>query len=122
MYYVIKRQRDIPMATFIGFRVPKYIASKNNDNVIFEFNKDGKTIRKWVKKDDVVLLTDNEQFFNKTMKQFKDLEETQQKLVDEAQDKLNQSVETFTETLNSELDEFGEIKNSSDVPCVLKNL
>jgi len=122
MYYVIKRQRDIPMTTFIGFRVPKYIASKNNENVIFEFNKNGKPIRKWVKKEDVVLLTDNEQFFNKTMEKFKDLESTQKKLVDEAQEKLNQSVETFTETMNNGLDEFSEIKNSSDIPCQLKNL
>jgi predicted translin family RNA/ssDNA-binding protein len=102
--------------------VPKYIASKNNDSVIFEFHKDGKTQRKWVKKGEIVLLTEDKNFFIKTMEQFKAIEETQQKLVDEARKQLDASIETFTETVNSELNEFNEIKNSSDVPCILKNL
>ena len=46
MYYVIKRQIGIPLVTFIGFKVPKYIASKNSENIIFEFTKDGKAVVK----------------------------------------------------------------------------
>lgn len=57
MYYVIKRQYVAPMQRFIGFIVSKYIASKNSDNVIFEFVKDDKVQRKWIKRDDIVLLT-----------------------------------------------------------------
>lgn len=122
MYYVIKRQHSTPLNTFISFMVPKYIASKNNDNVIFEFQKDGKAQRKWVKKDDVILLTEDKEYFMKTIEHFKDVEATQQKLIDAAQEQLNQSIETFTETMNSEIDEFNEIKGSSDIPCVLKEL
>ncbi len=122
MYYVIKRQSDKPMSCFIGFMVPKYIASRNNDSVIFEFQKDGKTQRKWVKKEEIVLLTEDKNFFIKTMEQFKAIEETQQKLVDEARKQLDASIETFTEAVNTELNEFNEIKNSSDVPCILKSL
>jgi len=122
MYYVIKRQHSTPLNTFISFKVPKYIASKNNDNVIFEFQKDGKTQRKWVKKEDIILLTDDKEFFIKTVDHFKDVEATQQKLIDVAQEQLNQSIETFTETMNTEIDEFSEIRDSSDVPCILKEL
>ncbi len=122
MYYVIKRQHATPLTTFIYFPVPKYIASKNNANVIFEFTKNGKPERKWVKKEDIILLTDDKKFFLKTVEHFKSVESTQQKLIDEAQNQLNQSVINFTETMKSEIDEFSEIRDSTDVPCMLKEL
>ena len=122
MYYVIKREANNPFKCFISFKVPKYIASKNSDNVIFEFNKDGKVQRKWIAKEDIVLLTDDKEFFIKTMNQFRKVEEAQQKLVDSAQEKLSQSVETFTKQVKDELDKFNESKNSNDVPCILKDL
>ena len=122
MYYVIKRQPDSPHHCFIGFKVPKYIAAKNNENVIFEFEKDGKAMRKWIKKDDIGLLTDDKEFFLKTMEKFKAVEAEQQKLVDDAKDKLNESMETFTLTVNAELNEFNEIRGSDDIPCILKDL
>ena len=122
MYYVIKRQPESPSKCFIGFKVPKYISAKNSDNVIFEFIKDGKTTRKWIKKDEIVLLTEDKDFFTKTMNQFKEVEEIQQKLVDEARKKLGESMETFTENVNAEINEFNEIRDSDDVPCILKDL
>jgi hypothetical protein len=102
--------------------VPKYLASKNSDNVIFEFVKDGKTQRKWIKKEEIVLLTENKDFFMKTMNQFRAVEETQQKLVDEARNQLDASIEAFTESVNASINEFNEIRNSADVPCILKGL
>ena len=122
MYYVIKKQIGTPPTYFLGFKVPKYIAAKNSDNVIFEFEKDGKISRKWIKKEEIILLTDDKEFFLKIMEQFKAVEATQQKLVDEARAKLDESMETFTETMNSEIEEFEEIRDSSDVPCILKDL
>lgn len=122
MYYVIKRQLETPFQSFIGFKVPKYIASKNNDTVIFEFAKDGKTNRKWIKKDDIILLTEDKEFFIQTMDKFKDVENTQKKLVDDAKNKLNQSLEAFTEAVNAEINEFNEIKNSSDIPHILNDI
>jgi hypothetical protein len=122
MYYVIKKLINTPQNCFLGFKVPKYIVAKNSENVIFEFEKDGKLTRKWIKKDEIILLTEDKEFFLKTMAQFKEVEETQQKLVDAAQKKLNESMETFTETVNGEIEEFEEIRNSKDVPCILKNL
>lgn len=121
MYYVIKKQ-DSPSECFIGFKVPKYIASRNNENVIFEFKIDGKVNRKWIKKDDIVLLTDDKDFFIKTMDQFKAVEAEQKNLVDTAKKHFEQSIEIFTETVNAQLDEFNEIKHADDIPCILKNL
>ena len=122
MYYVIKKLINTPPNCFLGFKVPKYIVARNSENVIFEFEKDGKLTRKWIKKDEIILLTEDKEFFLKTMAQFKAVEETQQKLVDEARNKLNESMETFTESVISEIEEFEEIRNSDDVPCILKNL
>ena len=117
---MIKRQTS-PTNCFIGFKVPKYIAAKNNDSVICEFVVAGKVTRKWVKKNDIVLLTEDKDFFVKTMNRFKAIESEQQELVDAAKKQLEQRKETFTETVNAEIDEFNEIKNSDDVPCILKD-
>lgn len=121
MYYVIKKQHNRPMQHFIGFSVNKYIAAKNNDNVIFEFNKDGKIERKWVKREDVILLTDDKKYFLETFKKFKETEEQQQKLVEEAQNNLDKSIENFAVVMNDEIEKFGEIKDDSDVPCIMKD-
>lgn len=122
MYYVIKRQFDTPLHYFIGFAVPKYIASKKNDTIIFEFEIDGKLTRKWVKKEDIILLTPDKTFFIQTMDKFKAVEAQQKELVDAAKEKLNQTLATYTETINAELDEFSELKNSNDIPCILKDI
>ncbi len=122
MYYVIKKQLDNPSACFIGFKVPKFIASKNSESVIFEFLKDGKTTRKWVKKDEIILLTKDATFFMETMGKFNKVQAEQQKLVDEARVKLEETMQTLGETVNAEIDEFEELRDSSDVPCVLKTL
>lgn len=120
MYYVIKRQHGVPPTYFIGFAVPKYIAAKNTENVILEFIVNGKPLRKWLKKEDIILLTDNKKYFLETMNKFKAIQDTQQKLVDEAQEKLDETMATFTETVNAELDNFEEIKSLNDVPCFTK--
>jgi len=121
MYYIIKRQYDTPPTYFVGFAVPKYITSKNTTNIILEFIKDGKPLRKWIKKDDVVLLTNDKKYFLETMEKFKAVQCEQQKLVDEAQANLTKTMETFTETINAELDNFEELKSIKDIPCFTKN-
>jgi predicted transcriptional regulator len=122
MYYVIKKQTNKPGSMFMGFAVPKYIASKKNENVIFLFQKDGKVIRKWVKMDEIILLTDNKEYFLEVMEQFKQVEEQQQKLVDEAQKKLEKSMTNFVETMNAQIHDYEEIRDNDDVPCILKDL
>jgi len=122
MYYVIKKQVGVPFQTYIGFKVAKFIASNKNDTVIFEFNVDDKVSRKWVKKEDIILLTEDKNFFMQTMDKFKDVQEAQKKLVDEAKAILDQSIEKFNETMNAEIEEFNELKSSEDIPDILKEL
>ena len=122
MYYIIKKQLNKPGSTFMGFLALKYIATKNNDSVIFEFVKDGKSIRTWVKKDEIILLTEDKTYFEQVMKQFSNLQNAQQKLVDEAHQKLEQSLKTFTETMDTEINEYEELRDLTDVPCILKDL
>lgn len=122
MYYVIKKQPHSIEQSFIGFQVPKYIAAKNNNHVILEFTVKGKVTRKWVKKEEIILLTDKKDYFLKIMKQFKSVENTQKKLVEDARNKLDESMETFSETMQAEMDKFEEIKNSDDVPNMLKDI
>lgn len=122
MYYVIKKQEGTHPVEFIGFKVPKYITNKSNDTVIFEFIIKDKAVRKWVKKEDIVLLTDDFEFYTKTMHDFKATQEQQQKLVDAAQEELNKSVENFAKVMSNELESFEELRGSDDVPCILKDL
>jgi hypothetical protein len=122
MYYVIKKQVDKLPSTFIGFAVEKYIASKTNENVIFLFKHDEKVVRKWVKLEEIILLTDDKNYFLKIMKQFKAVEEQQQALVEEAQQNLEKSMTKFAETMQAEMNGYEEIRDSSDVPDMLKDL
>lgn len=122
MYYVIKRQVDKLPSTFMGFAVEKYIASKANNNVIFFFEKEGKVIRKWVKIEEIILLTEDREYFLTIMKRFKKIEDEQKALVEEAQLNLQTSISNFEESMNSEIDDYEEIRDSEDVPCILKDL
>jgi hypothetical protein len=117
MYYVIKKQHLQPLQHFIGFVEKKYLASKNTQNVIFEFEKNGKIERKWVKREDIILLTDNKAEFIKAFNMFKETEAEQQKLVDEAREQLDSSIKNFATAMNNEIDKFSELKSESDIPC-----
>ena len=122
MYYVIKKQIDKLPSTFLGFAVEKYIASKQNKNVIFLFSKDGKVIRKWVKLEEIILLTEDKEYFLKVMQQFKDVEDAQKKLVADAQVNLEKSMTNFADTMNSQILDYEEIRDATDVPDILKEL
>lgn len=115
MYYVIKRHDNLPVSTFIGFKVPKYIASKKNDSVIFEFMQENKAVRKWVKKSDIILLTDKEEYFLKIYKELEAIQKQQQALVDEARANLDKTLCTFSETMNDELDKYTQLDDDEDL-------
>ncbi len=121
MYYVIKQQHTTPLHHFIGFVVEKYIASKNNEHIIFEFQKENKTERKWVKKEDIILLTEDKTFFLEILNQFKVTQNAQQELVNLAKEQLEQSMTNFSTVMNEEIDKFNELKLSDDVPCIIKD-
>jgi glucosamine 6-phosphate synthetase-like amidotransferase/phosphosugar isomerase protein len=122
MYYVIIKKSDTHPMGFIGLKVPKFITKKDSDNVIFEFKIDGKVVRKWVDKKNILLLTDDKAFYLKTMQSFKNIEEEQQQLVETAQNKLNETIENYAQKMDEEFKNFEEIRGDKDIPCILKDL
>ncbi len=122
MYYVIKKHTVANPCQYLSFQVEKFIANKNNDTVIFELKIDGKLIRKWVKKDEIILLTENKEFFIQTLKDFRAVEETQKKLVAEARAQLDKSIEVYSETMLNEIEKFEESKDSNESRCILKEI
>jgi len=122
MYYVIIKKPKTHPAEFMGFKVPKFITKKNSDNVIFEFKIDGKVVRKWINKTDILLVTEDKAFYLKTMQSFKKVQEEQEKLVADAQSKLNETIESYAQTMNEEFESFEEMRGNDDIPCILKDL
>lgn len=122
MYYVIKQQTSTSMQHFIGFVVDRYIASKNSDTVIFEFTKDGKNERKWVKKSEIILLTQEKVYFLEIFNQLKSAEALQQELVNHAKEHLEESILNFDNTMKKEIDKIQELKNCGNVSCILSDL
>jgi hypothetical protein len=115
MYYVIKKQNTSLLSKFIGFKVPKYISSKKSETVIFEFIQNDKPVRKWIDKEDIILLTDDKEYFLKIYKQLEDVQKQQQALVDEAQANLNKTLETFSETMQEEIDKCSKLQDEADI-------
>jgi len=122
MYYVIIKKPQTHPPEFVGFKVPKFITKKHSDNVIFEFTIDGKIVRKWINKSDILLVTKDKAFYLKTMQSFKKVQEEQEKLVEEAQQKLHETIDNFAQTMNKEFESFEEIRGNDDIPCILKDL
>ena len=122
MYYAIVKKPDTYPTEFMGFSVPKFITKKDSDNVIFEFNVDGKKVRKWVDKKAILLLTDDKEFYLQTLNKFKNVQKEQQSLLDEAKAKLDKTVENFAQTMNEEFESFEELRMQDEIPCILKKL
>jgi hypothetical protein len=122
MYYVIKKHTAANPSQYISFQVEKFIANKKNDTVIFELKVNDKIVRKWVKKDEIILLTQDRSFFIKTIQSFRAVEETQKELVSEAQAQLEKSIEVYSDTMLSEIEKFEETKDANDFPCILREL
>jgi lipopolysaccharide biosynthesis regulator YciM len=98
MYYVIIKKPKTHPPEFMGFKVPKFITKKQSDNVIFEFKIDGKVVRKWINKRDILLVTDDKAFYLKTLERFKKVQQEQEELVQEAKNKLNETIESYAQT------------------------
>jgi len=122
MYYLIIKKSDTHPMGFMGLKVPKFITKKNSDNVIFEFKIDGKIVRKWVDKENILLLTQDKEFYLKTLQSFKSIEDEQQKLVDDAKNRLNDTIENYAQTMNEEFENFEKMRENDDIPCLLKKL
>lgn len=119
IYYVIQKFHGDPRRHFISYKVPKFITSKTSDNVILEFNINGKIKRKWAPKKDIILLTEDPAFFKKKVEEFSAIEDKHIKKIEAVEKQLDEEVANFASTMNANFDSFEDEKREKDLPCVL---
>lgn len=110
MYYVIQKHHGNPKKHYLAYTVPRYISSENSQNIIFEFRQNDTIKRKWAPKEEIVLLTDNEEFFKETLKKLEGLKQSHLERIDAAEAQLNQEIHALLNTMQSE---FEFIKNNT---------
>lgn len=108
MYYVIQRHHGDPKKHYLAYSVPRYLSSEKSQNIIFEFQHDGSTKRKWAAKEDIVLLTDNYDYFKSVLEKLEHLKQSHLTKIDAAQAELNHAIASM---LNAMQSEFTTIKN-----------
>jgi hypothetical protein len=110
MYYVIQRHHSDPKKHYLAYTVPRYISSENSQNIIFEFRHNDTIKRKWAPKEEIVLLTDDEQLFQATLKKLEALKRTHLERIGAVETQLNQEISSM---LNAMQSEFETIKKSN---------
>lgn len=104
MYYVIQRHHGDPKKHYLAYTVPRYISSENSQNIIFEFRHNDTVKRKWAPKDEIVLLTDDEQLFQTTLQKLEGLKRSHLERIDAAEAQLNQEVFAMLMTMQTEFE------------------
>ncbi len=104
MYYVIQRHHGDPKKHYLAYTVPRYISSENSQNIIFEFRHNDTIKRKWAPKEEIVLLTDDEQLFQTTLQKLEGLKRSHLERIDAAEAQLNQEVFAMLTTMQSEFE------------------
>jgi len=129
MYYVIQKFHGDPRRHFISYKVPKFITSKTSDNVILEFNIDGKIKRKWATKQDIILLTDDSAFFKKKVQEFSQIEDKHIEQIEAIEEQLDAEVKNFADSIHANFDKFEKEKATKNylvflipIPQLLKFL
>ncbi len=121
MYYVIQHRHNDPKKHYTVFVVPKYITSKTNDNVIFEFQlSDGKAKRKWTAKKEIILLTDNEQLFKKVLARLTATQNRHLEQIEHAEESLQNEFREMALAMQKEFEELEEEKQKEGFPSLLK--
>lgn len=104
MYYVIQRHHGDPRKHYLAYTVPKYISSQNSQNIIFEFQHEGTVKRKWAPKEEIVLLTDDKELFQTTLRRLEELKHAHFEKIDAAQTQLNNEISALLSTMQNEFD------------------
>ena len=104
MYYVIQRHHGDPKKHYLAYTVPRYISSENSQNIIFEFRHNDSVKRKWAPKEEIVLLTDDEQLFQITLKKLELLKRSHLERIDAAEAQLNKEIFALLNTMQSEFE------------------
>ena len=116
MYYVIQALDGIKNKHFVSYSVPKYKSSSKNNTVIFEFGEKPNIKRKWAPKEEIILLTQDRQFFLSFLKKLKSTEEIYLQKIDEQQKKLDA---LFSEMKDEMQNQFTTMQNDKSSPSLL---
>ena len=119
MYYVIQHNFSDPSKHYIAFKVPKFITNVNNKNIIFEFTNEGKVKRKWSNKEDIILLTDDQETFTRVLKQLTMISERHKKIVEEAQNTLSLEIKAFASAMEDEFVNISHQKLENEIVDIL---
>jgi hypothetical protein len=104
MYYVIQRHHNNHKKHFFAYSVIKYIAAKNTKNIIFELNHNGVAKHKWSPKEDIILLTQDQEFFRTTYERLTSLSNDYQEKIEAVQEELNHVISDFQKAMEKEFD------------------
>jgi predicted transcriptional regulator len=104
MYYVIQRHHGDPKKHYLAYTVPRYISSESSQNIIFEFHRDGAVKRKWAAKEEIVLLTDDKELFQKILHKLEALKNAHLEKIDAAQTQLNHEINALLNTMQNEFE------------------
>lgn len=122
MYYVIQHRHNDPKKYFSAFVVPKFITSKENENVIFEFRMpDGSIKRKWTAKQEIILLTDDEQLFKQVIAKLSITQNKHLAQIKDAEAHLKQEFEAFKAAMKEEFEELEKQKVALGINCILQS-
>lgn len=120
MYYVIQLLHDGREKHFVSYQVPKYILSSKNHNIIFEFGEKPNVKRKWAPKEDIILLTQNKEFFQAYLTKLTQLEKEHLAQINAAQQEIERLEIHYKEQIHSELTNFKQLaKKNKKIPTLL---
>jgi hypothetical protein len=112
MFYVIQRYHGAPHKQYLTYIIARCITSNNSKNIIFEFKKGDEVKRKWVDKEDIVLITHNKQLFVTTIMRLEALTKGHMEKISVAQDKLDEEISALLFAMKGEFDNIKEMSEA----------
>lgn len=120
MYYVIQILHESQNKHFLSYQVPKYILSTKNKNIIFEFGERPDIKRKWAARDDIILLTQDKEFFQAYVTKLHQIEQTHLEQISKAKEEVARLEKEYQMTMQSELKAFKDLAlTNSKIPTLI---
>lgn len=120
MYYVIQMLHEAQKKHFISYQVPKYILSTKNKNIIFEFGEKPDIKRKWAARDDIILLTQDKEFFRAYMTKLVQMEADHLEKISQAKEEVEKLEKEYQKSMHCELKSFKELaEKNTKVPTLI---
>lgn len=122
MYYVVQILHDSKEKHFVSYKASKYILSSKNRNIIFEFGEKPDVKRKWAPREDIILLTQDKEFFKAYVTKLISMESEHLEKINQAKEEVERLSQQYREELHSELSSFKELSTkNSKIPSLLKD-